>query len=94
MKLEDLPPVIDSEFAAGLLRCSQKTVEERMRTGDLPGEKFGEGWVVGAAAFLHRVNEICMERMLERRKRPEPSAVAANDGGRQPPKLPSLEIVK
>lgn len=71
-----LPPIMDAAAWADLLQCSQKTVEERMRTGDLPGEKFGDPWICPTEAMLARLNEIAVERMLERRQKKDGSAGA------------------
>lgn len=90
---QDLPPVLDSEGAAKLLFCAQKTVEERCRIGDLPGEKFGDGWAIPTFALLQRVNEISIEKMLERRAaaekpvRPNLVQVGRHNVERQPPPL-------
>jgi hypothetical protein len=62
-----LPPILTSSEAAAILRCTPKTVEDRLRAGDLPGEKFGESWILPSVAFMQRVNEIAIEKMLERR---------------------------
>lgn len=68
MIINDMPPIMGSAEWASLLGCTQKTVEERLRTGDLPGEKFGDGWVCPTEAMLARINEIAIEKMLARRK--------------------------
>ena len=68
-------PFLESADAAALLRCSVKTVEDLARSGDLPGEKFGESWVFPSEAFLAAVNEIAIRRAAERRKRPVGEAV-------------------
>lgn len=93
MNARDLPPVLDSEGAAGLLFCAAKTVEERCRTGDLPGEKFGDGWAIPTLALLQRVNEIAVAKMLERRAaaekpvRPVLVQVGRHSNERTPPPL-------
>lgn len=68
-------PILDSEQAAKLLKCTVKTIEDRARRGDLPGEKFGESWVFPTEAFLAAVNEIAVRRAADRRRRTQPSAV-------------------
>ena len=88
----ELAPIIDPEQAAGLLRCTARTVEDRLRSGDLPGEKFGESWVIPTAAFLQRVNEIALEKMLERRDTRKPDVprfakVQFQPARRRPPEL-------
>lgn len=90
-----MPAIVTAAEAAQLLQCSVKTVEERLREGDLPGEKFGDGWILPTQALIERVNEIAVAKMLERRKgRAEPRApqlVAVGGRGRRaPPALPSL----
>jgi hypothetical protein len=88
--------VFDSNQAAAILRCSTKTVEERARSGDLPGLKYGDGWVFPVQAFYERLNELAREQAAERRKgtgKPAPAAVATTTQQptkRRPPPLPSL----
>lgn len=89
----NLPPILIPEEVAPLLRCSARTVEDRLRVGDLPGEKFGEGWILPTQALIDRVNEIAVEKMLERRKaandlpRPRLVSVGGKAPGRAPPRL-------
>lgn len=73
---------------AALLHCSTYTVVERARKGDLPGVKFGEGWVFPRQALLQYVNEVALEEARTRRRRPkyEPNIGAApTDRRRRPP---------
>jgi hypothetical protein len=87
----NLPPVLDAAQAAQIQRCSQKTVEEMLRDGELPGVKWGEGWALPTCAFIDRLNEIAVEKMLERReeksqpKTPKLVAVGGKKASRQLP---------
>lgn len=90
---DQLAPFLTPAAAAEMLRCSTKTIEDRLRAGDLPGEKFGEGWILPTEAFVQRVNEIALEKMLQRRKARNPLppvAVAVKSRLRQPPPLPEI----
>lgn len=65
-------PTTDSEIytaqqLADLLGCDKETAEARIREGDLPGVKFGKGWVVPRQAFIERVNEMAREEAAKRR---------------------------
>lgn len=65
-------PTIDSEIytaqqLAELLGCDKETAEARIRQGDLPGVKFGKGWIVPRQAFIERVNEMAKEEAAARR---------------------------
>lgn len=85
--IDKLPPLLNAAGWAEALECSQKTVEDRMRTGDLPGEKFGEGWICPAEAMLARINEIVVERMLSRRQAasvPPAKRLVSVSAGRKP----------
>lgn len=86
-----LPPLMGTEDWAVLLQCSQKTVEERLRLGDLPGEKFGDGWICPTEAMLARINEIAVEKMVARRTAawiaPAPRLVAVGGKRQLPPAL-------
>lgn len=89
------PEVFDAAQAAKLLRCAETTVEERARRGDLPGLKFGDGWIFPRDALLARLNELALEEAARRRAPSIPSAVAQSAGVsnrkvRRPPTLPTL----
>jgi hypothetical protein len=59
--------VLDGEAVAAMLRCEETTVEERARRGDLPGLKFGHGWIFPRDALLARLNELALEEAKRRR---------------------------
>ncbi|WP_407716239.1 helix-turn-helix domain-containing protein [Comamonas testosteroni] len=66
-------PTTDSEIytaqqLAELLGCDKETAEARTRQGDLPGVKFGKGWIVPRQAFIERVNEMAKEEAAKRRE--------------------------
>jgi hypothetical protein len=91
----ELPPIINPEYAALMLECEPKTVEDHLRAGTLPGEKFGTGWIIPTGAFLQRVNEVAMINAAERlqqRKSGSPLASVVNVpfGKRVAPQLPEL----
>lgn len=72
---------IEAEFlsidqVASLLRCDKNSVAERLTSGDLPGLKFGRGWVVPAAALIARVNELAVAAAADRRRSLSPAAEA------------------
>lgn len=94
---EALPPILSAAGWAEALECSQKTIEERMRAGDLPGEKFGDGWVCTREAMLARVNEIVVEKMLARRAAANDASTPAaprlvSVGGKEPRTPPRLPL--
>jgi excisionase family DNA binding protein len=89
-----LEPILSVETAAQLLQCQPGTVEDLCRAGTLPGHKFGTGWVLPTAAFLHRVNEIALEKSAERRMLPQPAAVQMpRPEKRRPPTLVAVPPV-
>ena len=91
-----LPPVLDVDTAAQLLRCEPSTVRERLRQGDLPGLKLGTDWVLPAGALLKRLEELALEESAQRRSKPAPAAVALRavpGRPRKPPVLPVLPSV-
>ncbi len=57
---------------AYLLGCTEEIVVERINAGDLPGAKFGRGWVIPADALRVRLNEIALEHARTRRQGPPP----------------------
>lgn len=57
---------------ADLLQCTEETVVERINAGELPGAKFGRGWVIPADALRVRLNEIALEHAKTKRQGPPP----------------------
>lgn len=92
--------ILTAQQAAQSLGCSVKTIEERARSGDLPGLLWGDGgWMFPAEAFYARVNELAIEQAAARRKPKDPPAKTASTGTPQkgqrrnwkkPPALPVL----
>lgn len=56
---------------AKILLCDDETAAERVIKGELPGVKFGRSWVIPAAAFFQRLNELALEEAERRRKERE-----------------------
>lgn len=82
---------LTTDELAALLACEPQTVEERARTGELPGIKFGRKWVFPAEALAHRLNVLATEEAAARRQKPAPAAVKMQKPeGRKPPKLDLL----
>ena len=98
-------PVIDSEFytaqqLAELLDCDKETAQELIRAGDLPGIKFGKGWIIPRQALIERVNEMAKAEAAKRRAARTSSQAAAIELGKKAvkaaaavasPTLPSSE---
>lgn len=60
--------VLSAEEVAGLLLCAVSTVNDRARSGDLPGLQFGDGgWVFPSGALALRLDELALERSQQRR---------------------------
>ena len=75
-------PTTDSEIytaqqLAELLGCDKETAEARIRQGDLPGVKFGKGWIVPRQAFIERVNEMAKAEAAARRAQIQEEQIAA-----------------
>lgn len=91
MPVDQLPAVLDTIQAAEILRCSARSVEEALRSGQLPGHKWGESWILPSRAFIDRINEHAAEAATERRLPPVRPAPAPwsqrRKSGRPPPRL-------
>lgn len=93
-----LPQVLSVRAVARLLRCVVTTVEDHARRGELPGLKFGNGWVFPTAALMLHLNELAQAQAAERRKPVRPLAILMepNTAGRRrrpPLQLPSLDAI-
>lgn len=95
--MQTLGPTTDSEIytaqqLAELLGCDKETAEARIRQGDLPGVKFGKGWIVPRQAFIERVNEMAKEEAAARRTQLQSDQATAARRGKalftQSPLLP------
>lgn len=59
--------LLDIDQVAALLRCDADTAADRLNRGELPGMKFGRGWIVPAEALYRRLNEMAIEEAERRR---------------------------
>lgn len=62
---------------ARLLHCDAETAATHLLNGDLPGLKFGRGWIVPADAFFQRLNEWAVEAAAIRKAERESHAAPA-----------------
>lgn len=82
--------LLSVEAVAGALDCATTTVEERARTGDLPGIKLGRCWVFPRTALMQSLCELAQREAAERKNKPTPGkAIILSKTRRQvPPVLP------
>lgn len=85
--------ILNTEELARLLECDEETVAKRIIDGDLPGTKFGRGWVIPRQALLQRINEMAMQDAAARRAeliaRREQAAQRGKPAMAPPPMLPT-----
>lgn len=62
--------VFSPEQIAEILDCTPETAEEHLRSGNLPGIKFGRSWRSPREAFFARLNELATKQAEERRAPP------------------------
>lgn len=60
-----------------ILGCEAETVTERITNGDLPGLKFGRGWIIPRKAFDQCLNELALQEAQERRAARQAGRAAA-----------------
>lgn len=85
--------LLSVEVVANALDCASTTIEERARTGELPGIKLGRAWVFPRAALLQSLCEMARREADGRKVKPVQGQVQAialtKPGRRQPaPQLP------
>lgn len=82
--------VMSKDEVAEILDCEPVTVEEKARTGELPGVKFGRSWIFPRTALLECLHTKALEN-TKPRTQPQPAARALTKAvKRQPPALPAL----
>jgi excisionase family DNA binding protein len=54
-----LKPIIDVQQTAVLLACSEGHIQRLAESGQLPGTKYGRGWIFVTAQLLHHVVAKC-----------------------------------
>lgn len=83
---------INSEECAELMHCTSDQVEELARAGEIPGLKFGRGWLFIRADLLAYLAEKARAEAQERRAKRRPNAPTplARPRRQQAPVLPSL----
>ena len=59
---------INAEQCAELLYCTEQRIEELTRTGELPGMKFGRGWIYEKADLLAYIADRARKEAEERRQ--------------------------
>lgn len=90
--MNQITPLMDSTQVAGLLKCSERTVEDHARAGRLPAVKFGDGWMFPTDALLRAVNRMAED---EAAKRLTPAKAAAVKQAQQltRPSRPNLALL-
>lgn len=80
--------IYTADQVASMMSCSTKTVENLARNGVLAGIKPGGVWVFPAVALVASLNELAVQRALQRRSPAVPVAVSvpAATGARRGPK--------
>lgn len=93
MKLTD--ELLSVETVANALDCAGTTVEERARTGDLPGIRLGRGWVFPRAALMQSLCDLAHREAAERKNKPSPGlaiATQATPRRQAAPALPRFKV--
>jgi len=81
-----LPPILDAEQVAALLRCTKGHVETLAERGRLPATKFGRGWIFVTAQVIQCVLEECTENMTKAQELDSSSQLKTDPAGEpQPP---------
>lgn len=82
--------VLTQDDVAALLDCDVETVQRRALAGDLPGVKFGRGWIFPQEALIERLNTMAREESAKRRKRPAAAVQPVAGRRRGPVPLPEV----
>ena len=75
--------ILTAEEVAEMLLCDIVTAADRLNRGVIPGLKFGRSWVIPAAAFYQRLNEMALEEAAQRRAESTPRVPATQQQPRK-----------
>lgn len=87
--------ILSAKDVAQLLQCDGTTVEEKARSGDLPGIKIGRSWIFPRMALIEAINTLARDQAASRRngKTGAVRAIAKPSSPKSrkaPPPLPDL----
>jgi len=86
--------ILTEEEVADILGCEVQTIQEKARTGELPGVKYGRPWRFPRTALLECLHEKAMANKPKGVVTPAAVAVTLatakplNQASRRPPALP------
>lgn len=83
--------ILTAEQVADLLHCDVATVENRTRAGELPGVKFGRGWVYARSELIQTIAVCGRKNMKDRPVAPGPKSLMAVVPPRRQTRAASLE---
>lgn len=86
-------PILSIDEVAKLLECAPKTVENQLRAGELPGVKFGTGWICPTEALIETLNNLARRNLgmtMPEEKKPTPEQRTPTPRGRKARPAPSL----
>lgn len=86
-------PILSIGEVAVLLECAPKTVENQLRAGELPGVKFGTGWICPTEALIETLNDLARRNLgvkVPEDKTPTPEQRTPTPRGRKARPAPSL----
>ena len=82
--------VMSKDEVAEILDCEPVTVEEKARTGELPGVKFGRSWIFPKTALLECLHTKALENTKPRTTVSPAARAVTNTAKRRPPALPAM----
>lgn len=82
--------VMSKDEVAEILDCEPVTVEEKARTGELPGVKFGRSWIFPKTALLECLHTKALENTKPRTTVSPTARAVTNTAKRRPPALPAM----
>jgi excisionase family DNA binding protein len=78
--------ILTVEQVAEMLLCDKETVAEYLKSGELPGLKFGRSWIIPATSFYQRLNDLAVEQSNARRQACHKAESAPDQQHQQPTK--------
>lgn len=88
----DQSDILDPQAMAALMDCEPSTVEDKLRSGQLPGIKPGRSWICPRSALMQALHDQAMKNLEAKESRGLVVSISTNKPKRKtPPVVPAFK---